>query len=143
MAADDEWRVEIELDDADHGFSLGERLRAFDLDDDVRKRLGDRVVVTRDGSRVFLYARSESDVREAARVAHGLIEEDRLTAELAITRWHPAAQEWKDISVPLPGSPEDVAKEEAERRPISPGLPDPRFVYLEAYKPEFLRDLGL
>jgi hypothetical protein len=143
MTAEDEWRVEIELDDADHGFSLGERLRAFDLNDDVRERMGGRVIVTRDGSRVFLYARSENDVREAAQVARGLIEEDRLTAELSVTRWHPTAQEWKDIGVPLPGSPEEVAEEAAERRPISPGLPDPRFVYLEAYKPEFLRDLGL
>ncbi|HEX6470179.1 MAG TPA: hypothetical protein VF069_13860 [Streptosporangiaceae bacterium] len=143
MAADDEWRVEIELDDAKHGFSLMERFRAFDLDDDVRRRLGDRVIVTRDGSRVFLYARSENDAREAGQVADGLVKEHRLTAEITITRWHPAAQEWKDISVPLPASPEDVVREEAERRPIAPGLPDPRFVYMEAYKPEFLRDLGL
>lgn len=141
--ADDEWRVEVDLDDDEHGLSLGERLRALDLDDDARKRLGDRVIVTRDGSRILVYARSENDARQAERVVRELAEHDRVTADFAITRWHPVAQEWKDLSVPLPDAPDDVAEEEAEREPISPGLPDPRFVYLEAYKPEFLRDLGL
>jgi hypothetical protein len=81
--ADDEWRVEVDLDDEEHGLSLGERLRALDLDDDARKRLGDRVVVTRDGSRILLYARSENDAREAERVVRELTRQDRVTADFA------------------------------------------------------------
>ena len=79
---EDEWRVEIDLDDEEHGYGLGERLRARDLDDEARKRLGGRVMVTRDGPRVFLYAGSEHETREAERVARGLVSEEGLTAEV-------------------------------------------------------------
>ena len=51
--ASDEFRLEIDLHDALHG--LGDRLRALDLDDDVQERLGDRVIVTRDGERMYVY----------------------------------------------------------------------------------------
>lgn len=117
----EEFRVEVELDDAEHGYSLGERLRALDLDEEARRRLGGRVLVTRDGSRLFLYASTEEQAREAAAVARGLVEEDDLTAEIGVTRWHPVEQEWKDASLPLPRTPEEeqaeyAAREAAERR---------------------------
>ena len=88
----DEFRVEVDLDDDERGSSLGERLRALDLDDDARKRLGGRVLVTRDGSRLFLYAASEAQASEAAEVVRSLAEADELTAEIRITRWHPVEE---------------------------------------------------
>ncbi|HMI98236.1 MAG TPA: hypothetical protein VK488_00205 [Gaiellaceae bacterium] len=108
---DDEWRVEIDLDDAEHGLGLGERLRAHDLDDEARKRLGGRVVVTRDGPRVFLYAGRESESREAERVARELVATENLTAEIAVTRWHPVEEAWKDASIPLPQTAEGEHEE--------------------------------
>jgi hypothetical protein len=109
----DDWRVEVELDDEEHGYSLGERLRALDLDDDARKRLGHRVVVSRDGSRVFLYAATEMQSREAMRVVRELVAADDLTAEISTTRWHPVEQAWKDAAIPLPTTPEEIADEHA------------------------------
>lgn len=114
MAAED-WRVEVELDDDEQGYSLAERLRAGDLDDQARERLGDRVVVSRDGSHLFLYAADEAQSREAERVVRELVQSDELSAEIATTRWHPVEQEWKDPSLPLPSTPETV-EEEVERR---------------------------
>ncbi len=90
----DEWRVEIDLKDEGHGYSLGERLRAHDLDDEARKRLGRRVIVTRDGPRLFLYATSEEAAREAERVAKELLEADRLTATVRVVRWASADEQW-------------------------------------------------
>jgi len=107
----DEFRVEVELDDDEHGYSFGERLRALDLDDEVRERLGGRVLVTRDGSRLFLYAANEAQAREAAEIVRGLVDADELTAEIRVTRWHPVEEAWKDASIPLPRTP---AEEEAE-----------------------------
>lgn len=112
---DDEFRVEVELDDDEHGFSLGERLRALDLDDDARERLGSSVLVTRDGSRLFLYAGSEEQSREAERVVRELIAADDLTADLAVTRWHPVEEEWKDAAIPLPATEAEEQAEEAAR----------------------------
>lgn len=108
----EDFRVEVELNVEAHGYSLRERLRALDLDDDARERLGRSVLVTRDGSRLFLYATTEAQAREAERVIRELIAEEGLTAEVALTRWHPAAEEWKDAALPLPHTP---AEEEVER----------------------------
>ncbi len=99
---DDEFRVEVELDDAERGYSFGERLRALDLDDTARERLGDGVMVTRDGSRLFVYAASDSEAREAERTIRELVEADDLSAEIVVTRWHEVEEAWKDSSIPLP-----------------------------------------
>jgi hypothetical protein len=90
----DEWRVEIDLDDEAHGFGIGERLRAHSLDDEARKRLGGRVVVTRDGPRVFLYTGTEAQAREAERIARELVAAEDLTADIDVTRWDAEAEEW-------------------------------------------------
>jgi hypothetical protein len=108
----DEFRVEVELDDAEGGYSLGERLQALDLDDAARERLGEGVMVTRDGSRLFLYAASESEAREAERTIRELVEAEELTADIAVTRWHEIEEAWKDGSLPLPAT---SAEEQAER----------------------------
>jgi hypothetical protein len=108
---EDGFRVEVSLDDEEHGYSTEERLRAVDLDDEARERLGASVMVTRDGSRLFLYAASEEKAREAERVVRRLVAEEELTADIAVTRWHPVEEEWKDVSIPLPAT---AAEEEAE-----------------------------
>ncbi len=112
---DDEWRVQVELDDEQEGYGLGERLRSQNLDDDARKRLGRRVFVSRDGSRLFLYATTEAGTREAERVVRDLVTADRLTAEIAVTRWHPVEEAWKDASVPLPETDAEVEEERRRR----------------------------
>jgi hypothetical protein len=113
--ADEDWRVEVELDDEEQGYSLAERLRAGDLDDEARERLDDRVGVSRDGSRLFLYAADEPQAREAERVIRELVERDSLSAEISTTRWHPVEQDWKDASEPLPATPESIGEEEERR----------------------------
>ena len=117
---EDEFRVEVDLDD-EHGYSLGDRLRSLDLDDEARERLGGRVIVTRDGSRMFLYAGDERYAREAERVVRDLVATHELTAEITLTRWHPIEETWKDASVPLPQTDQErqaeyARKEAAEAR---------------------------
>jgi hypothetical protein len=122
----EEWRVEIELGDEQHHLKLGERLRSADLDEEARTRLGERVIVTRDGDHMFLYAGSEETAREAERVARELVSDEDLSAKIAVTRWHPVEEAWKDASVPLPASEqeeraEEHAHEEAEEREAETG----------------------
>jgi hypothetical protein len=116
---EDEFRVEVELDDDEHGYSFAERLRALDLDDDARERLGARIAVTRDGSRLFLYTDREPAAQEASRVVRELADTDGLTADIRVTRWHPIEESWKDAALPLPTTEEErkaeyVAREAAE-----------------------------
>lgn len=109
--------MEVELDDEAHGYGLGERLRALRLDDEAQERLGRRVIVTRDGSQLFLYAKSEEAAREAERVARELVTSHDMTADIRVTRWDPVEEDWHDASEPLPRSEEEreaaVARKEA------------------------------
>jgi hypothetical protein len=112
----DEWRVVVALDADEAGQSLGERLRALDLDDQARKRLGGGVIVTRDGPKLFLYAWHEESAREAERVARELMEEDGLSGEVELMRWHPVREDWRPAEEPLPESEAELAKEQAEHK---------------------------
>jgi hypothetical protein len=122
--SNEDWRVEINLDDEHEGYDIGERLRSRDLDVEARKRLGRRVYVSRNGPQVFLYAGSEQQAREAESVVRELVGADKLSAEFGgVTRWHPVEQEWKDASIPLPRTESEIRqelerKEEAERREL-------------------------
>ena len=118
---EDEWRVEVDLDDEGNGYSLTERLRSVDLDEDARQRLGDRVIVTRDGSQLFLYTMTAAEAREAETVIRQLLEHESLEANVAVTRWHPLEETWQDASIPLPATPAERDREverleEAEAR---------------------------
>lgn len=111
----EEYRVEVELNDDEHGYSLRERLRALDLDDRAREKLGTGVLVTRDGSRLFLYAESEPQAREAERVVGELVASEELTADVRVTRWHEIEEAWKDAALPLPATPVEEAAAYAAR----------------------------
>jgi hypothetical protein len=68
-------------------------------------------MVTRDGTRLFLYAGSGARAQEAERIVRELVESSGLTADLRVTRWHPVEEAWRELSVPLPAT---AAEEDAE-----------------------------
>jgi hypothetical protein len=111
----EDFRVEVDLNDEAHGYPLRERLRALNLDDEARGRLGGNVVVTRDGPRVFAYTSTEPQAREAERVLRELVSDEELSADVRVTRWHPVAEEWRDASLPLPSTPSGEEREYEER----------------------------
>jgi hypothetical protein len=137
--ADEEFRVEVVLGNDEHGLTFWERLRALDLDDDAQKRLGSQVTVTRDGNRMLMYTHTLEDAQEAARTAKDLVAGDHLEAEYTVTRWNSAEQDWTAPNVPE--GQHDEASDEAKNATME--VPDPRYVVMQAYKPQFLRDLGL
>jgi len=110
----DEWRVEVSLDEEQQGLSLGEKLHSLELDDEARERLGGSVIVTRDGDYLFLYAWHEESALEAERAVRRLMEQDKLSGEVTLTRWHPLAEEWRPADEPLPATEEEKAREEHE-----------------------------
>lgn len=130
---DEEFKVEVELGSDEHRLSFWEKLRTLDLDDGARRRLGSRVTVTRDGDRIQLYTHTLADAQEAERTLRGLVADDHVSAQYTLSRWDSSSQEWVD-----PVSGQEVS-DDAREAPA----PDPSYVILEAYKPHFLRDLGL
>ena len=92
------------------------------------------VTVTRDGEQIFLYTHSLVDAQEAERTVRELAREDNVSADISVTQWNSAAEEWAFVEGDQP--------EAAKKDNLAVGTPDPAYVMLEAYKPEFLRDLG-
>ena len=137
--ADEEFRVEVVLGNDEHRLTFWERLRALDLDDDAQKRLGSQVTVTRDRNRMLLYTHTLENAQEAERTAKELVAHDKIEAEYTVTRWNPAEQDWTDPNVPM--DEHDAANDAAKNTGME--VPDQRYVVMQAYKPQFLRDLGL
>jgi len=112
----DDWRVTVDFDDEADGIDLVEWLQAARFEAAERDRFGDRVIASRDGARIYLYADSEERAREAqARVEERLSEAER-AARISLHRWHPVAQEWEDAALPLPQTEAEVDAEEDVRQ---------------------------
>jgi hypothetical protein len=107
----DDWRVTIDFDDEGDGTQFTEWIAALELEAEERNRLGDRVAVSRDGARVFLYTDSEAPARAVHETAQARIESEGQSALTALERWHPVEQAWKDVSVPLPQTEEELRAE--------------------------------
>jgi hypothetical protein len=114
-ARNDDWRTTVELVDDEHRGRFTGALRGRRLAREARDKLGDRVIVTHDGPRLFLYTDSEAGARTVADVAHELLEEHGIHGSVAVTRWHPAEERWEDAGVPLPATEEEQAAELARR----------------------------
>ena len=108
----DDVRVTLRLDG--NGGRLNELLEgvhAGGVEREAAKQLGDRVVVSHDGDRLYLYTGSEADARAAADAVRPLVDKHELeiTAE-RVERWHHEAERWEDVDLPA-----DEAAEHADR----------------------------
>ena len=139
--ADDEFRVEVDLHESLHG-KVSERLRSLDLDDEVADRLGDRVIVTRDGERIYVYTQTAEAAKEAERVVTDVLAAESLgDSTVRRRRWNQAQLFWQDADEPL-GDQSEPLPDPAENA-TTRDVPHPLFVYIEEHRPEFLRDLGV
>jgi hypothetical protein len=105
----DDWRFEVDLDEESHLGHLLERLEARELEHDLSEAFQDRVIVSRDGDRVFLYAGTREQLEKAAALVDGLAQEHDWSLRSELRRWHPLAEDWEDPDAPIPD-------DEAERR---------------------------
>lgn len=112
----DDWRLQIDVHDAKRADAFTKRLDAGELKHNLKTAFCDRVIVTRDGARVFVYTDTRSQVdraREAAEVE--ACRQDWLL-EIHCCRWHPIAEEWQDADKPMPTTAAaELAEQEALR----------------------------
>jgi hypothetical protein len=120
----DEWRVEVSLDRDEHADTLSGSLHDLQLDNEARKRLGGSVIVTRDGSFLFVYAWHEESAQEAERVVKDIMDHEKLIGQVRVMRWHPLAEEWKDAEEPLPD--DEAARADEIREAEHEGLDEAR-----------------
>jgi hypothetical protein len=107
----DDWRLTVDFDDERDGTQLVEWLAAFEFAHDERAELGDRVIVSRDGARVFLYTDSEARAREIETLVRERLESEGRSALVALECWHPVEEAWKDAAIPLPQTEAELAAE--------------------------------
>ena len=108
----EDWRVRITFDDEATASEHASRLEAKRVAQDEQSELGDRVVMSRDGADLFLYAATERDARLAEQLDRAELEADNWPGNVELTRWHDEAEDWEPADRPLPRNAEE---REAER----------------------------
>jgi hypothetical protein len=113
----DDYRVTVEFEDEGHVLPFGRLLAERGLERDLRDMLGEGVVVTRDGPRVYLYASTKEQAAAAEHAARRVLGEQDANAELsAVERWHPTEERWEDASAPLPQTEAELEAEDEIRQ---------------------------
>jgi hypothetical protein len=104
----DDWRLRVDLRDENFARLLTTRLDNPQLQHDLSAAFHDRVIVSRDGAEVFLYAGTREQAEKAGEAVASELRRGKWTADVDLRRWHPAAEEWEDPDKPLPA--DDAAK---------------------------------
>ncbi len=123
----DDWRLQIDpADESGDPGSLVERLHAGELEHELSDAFHDRVIVSRDGDTVFLYAATREQVESAGAAVEKLAEQHGWGISADLRHWHPEAEEWEDPDKPLPSSEAERAAEHeeliaAERQAVAEG----------------------
>lgn len=98
----DDWRLQVDFQDADGAGSLVGLLDSSDLQHDLSAAYHDRVIVSRDDACVFLYAGSRKQAGHARELVLALAKRHGWNVDPDLKRWHPSAEEWEDPDKPLP-----------------------------------------
>jgi len=108
----DDFRIVVEFGEEEHGFHFGRRLGERQFEGEVRREVGEGVLVTRDGPHVFLYASTQKQAEAVEKIVRHVLSEDALSADVSpIMRWHPTEEGWEDASKPLPQTGEEAQAE--------------------------------
>jgi hypothetical protein len=107
----DDWRLQIDLDDDGIGGEVADHLRAAELEGELEHDLQDEVIVSHEGERIFLYAGTREPLDWVRGVVDKFLADKGWEATLELRRWHRAAEEWEDPDAPLPTTDTEKAAE--------------------------------
>jgi hypothetical protein len=110
----DEWRLQVDPREEHLIHHLVDEITALELKHDLSEAFHDRVVVDREGDRVFLYAGTREQAEKSAALIHRLASEHGWSLTTELKHWHPTAEEWEDPDVPLPAGDAERKAEHAE-----------------------------
>jgi hypothetical protein len=111
---DDDWRLQIDLDDEGVAGNLADHLRTAELEHDLSLDIDRRVIVSHEGERIFLYAGDREQLDRAQGVIQKFVDSKGWKANLELRHWHPVADEWEDPGTPLPTTDAEKEAEHAE-----------------------------
>jgi hypothetical protein len=111
----DDWRLQVDLDLTGHADALSAILEAHRLDHDLSEEFSDRLIVSRNGPRLFLYAATEEQIEGAREALELEAQRQHWTVKTDLRRWHRIEEEWVTPDVAMPG---DDATRRAEREKL-------------------------
>jgi hypothetical protein len=111
----DDWRVQVDFREDGIAEALHDRLDARELEHDLSVAFHDRVIVSRNGTTIFLYAGDREQAERTRTLVERLMAEDDEEGTIDFSRWHPLAEEWRPAEEPLPDDAEAKAAEHAAR----------------------------
>jgi hypothetical protein len=107
-----DWRLTVRLRDGSQADRAAEHLSAHQVEGEVQRRLGGRVVVGTDGGdELFLYTRSKDAAAAAQQSVSALLAGHGMAADYSLDRWHPVAEEWEAANIALPATAAELAAE--------------------------------
>jgi hypothetical protein len=109
----DDWRLQIDFVEEGPLDALQDRLDAEELEHDLSDAFHDRVIVSNNGTTIFLYAGDREQAEKAQALVERLTDEGGEEVMVDFRRWHPIAEEWRSADEPLPDEPDE---EKAERQ---------------------------
>lgn len=114
-AMNDDWRVRVDLHDHGVAHRLGETLQAAELEHDLARSYGDRVVVSVDGPEVFLYSADRAQAEASQALVQRIAAQHRWEIDAELRHWHPVAELWEDPDNPEPTDAAQLRTENAIR----------------------------
>ena len=98
--ANDDWRIRIDVEEEEHATGLLDRLRG-DLDEEARELANElesrRLVVSRDGATVFVYAGTRAEAESAHAVVEAQLRAHGLEAQTSqVEHWLDEEDRWDD-----------------------------------------------
>lgn len=92
----DDWRLQIDLDDAGVSGQISDHLRAAELEHDLETAFDQRVIVSHEGETIYLYAGDRAQLEKAQRVVQGQLDQKGWDAKFDLRHWHEGAEDWED-----------------------------------------------
>ena len=109
----DDWRLQIDLDDAGIAGKLADHLRAGELENELKTDFNEAMIVSHEGERTFVYAGTREPLDWVRKVVEEFVASEGWTAELELRHWHPAAEDWEDPDTQEPATDEEKQAERA------------------------------
>jgi len=111
----DDWRLQVDFRADGAVDALHDRLDAQELEHDLSEAFHDRVIVSRNGTTLFLYAGDREQAEKVRELVIRLTAEDEEEVEIDFRRWHPLSLEWEPADEPLPEDAAAMAAEHQEK----------------------------
>jgi len=108
---DDDWRLQIDLEDEGKVGEIADHLRSEELEHDLSRDLDKRVILSHEGETIYLYAGDRDQLDRARRPIEKFLDSKGWKADLDLRHWHKEAEEWESPDAPEPTT---AAEREAE-----------------------------